>query len=497
MENSDAKQEIFDTLETSYGASNWILTDFKYLIGHRTLQRILEDANIETSVRGFKNKHGVDHGLTTAYNTLKLFRAIEEDFVKSDYVEDFPGLLEKEHVLFALLVAGYIHDAGRFYDPKMDHERYIADATDIIGSLEQAQLIFGSIGPDISGDIKRRIKELCLFHDQKYETSGKVEIALIKLADALDCCKSRVYQRTDLEEMGPEEKCKQIMINDERPERYFGSLYIDNVDIEWDDREKVTNISIYAKNYACSVPIKLILRILKNCENSIESVQEFARRIRVEVEVQDEKHRFTLYPERIIKTPEASVINDVFKFDLQNCEGDTIIENFFEIKNEKKVGKITSHPFLLEGGLAVKWEDLNVEAWKIENSESLQPLQILHKTSDNGGKIQTWAILLDLKEGEAIKIRQVCSWPRFFKTRNDFFSFEAHTPHSQYEIEVLFPKQMEGKLKAYYFVKDPEGDGIFRNPLPIEKKNGRPFLHLKHECILKTNWVINTSWSIV
>lgn len=496
MKNSNLKQEILNILEEKYGRDSWILKDFRYVVEHENLKRILQVANTETSERRYLNTHGVDHGLTTAYNTIKLFRVIEEDFVKSDYIEDFPiAELKKEHVLFALLVAGYIHDAGRFYDSEIDHETQIIDAIDIIKSMK-VNTIFNRVAPIVSEHIIPRIRELCLCHDQKEKPSGKVEIALIKLADALDCSKSRVYQKDELERMEPEEKNKYILIRDERPEKYFGSRFIENIKIDWDDTEKVIDISVLAKNYACSVPIKTILNILKNCEISGESVQEFARRIRINVEVKDEEHRFPLYPETSVSTPKAKIIDDVYNFDILNCEGDTKIEDFFEIKNEKKVGRITSHPCMMEGAKPIKWEDMEVKAWKIVNSEPSELLKVVPpKTSDKNGKIQTWTILLNLEEGETIKVRQVYSWPGFFNTKKDFFYFVALTNHSRFEIEVLYPKQMRDKLKAYYLIKDKSGDIIIKNPLSIEEKNDRPFLHLTHKYPLKTGWVLDTRWS--
>jgi len=513
MKNSNLRQEILNILEEKYGRDSWILKDFRSVIGHESLQEILEYADIETSERSYLNKHGVDHGLTTAYNAIKLFRVIEEEEVKSDYIEDFPnGGFTKEHVAFALLVAGYIHDAGRFYDSKVDHVKQITDAIGIIEKMGTAENIFNEVKPKISRNIRLRIKELCLCHDQKEIESGKVEIALIKLADALDCSKSRVYQKDELEKMEPEEKNKYILIRDEHPEKYFGSRSIENIEIDWDDTEKVIDISVFAKNYACSVPIKTILNILGNCESSGVSVQEFARRIRINVEVNDEKHIVPLYPETSVSTPKAKIINNVFKFDILNCEGNTKIEDFFEIKNEKTVGRITSHPCMMEGAKPIKWEDMEVKAWKIVNSKQSERLKVAHKTSDKNGKIQSWTVLLNLKEGETIKVRQVYSWPGFFKTEKDQFEFTAFTIHSRFEnkdlipteaeenvkpvllIDVLFPKQMRDKLKAYYLLKDSSNEVIFGSSLSIEEKNGRPLLHLKHDYPLKIGWKLDTQW---
>jgi metal-dependent HD superfamily phosphatase/phosphodiesterase len=513
MKNSNLRQDILKILEEKYGRDSWILKDFRYVVEHENLKRILQVANTETSERRYLNTHGVDHGLTTAYNIIKLFRVIEEDFVKSDYIEDFPiAELKKEHVLFALLVAGYIHDAGRFYDSEIDHETQIIDAIDIIKSMKEIHTIFNRVAPIVSEHIIPRIRELCLCHDQKEKPSGKVEIALIKLADALDCSKSRVYQKDELEKMEPKEKNKHILIRDERPEKYFGSECIEDITVDWDDTEKFIDISVLAKNYACSVPIKTILNILRNCDRSGESVQEFARRIHIDVEVKDEEHRFPLYPEKTVSTPKAKIINNVFKFDILNCEGNTKIEDFFEIKNEKTVGRITSHPCMMEGAKSIKWEDMEVKAWKIVNSKQSERLKVAHKTSDKNGKIQSWTILLNLKEGETIKVRQVYSWPGFFKTEKDQFEFTAFTTHSRSEnkdliptkaeenvkpvllIDVLFPKQMRDKLKAYYLLKDLSNEVIFGSSLSIEEKNGRPLLHLKHDYPLKIGWKLDTQW---
>ena len=103
--------------------------------------------------------------------------------------------VDENHVLFALLVAGYIHDVGRFYNPTIHHAIEIGDAIDIIDKLRQppGPKILSGIPPSLQGEIIRRIKELCLCHDQKDKPSDSAEIALIKLADALDCAKTRTY----------------------------------------------------------------------------------------------------------------------------------------------------------------------------------------------------------------------------------------------------------------------------------------------------------------
>jgi len=150
---------------------------------------------------------------------LKLFHLIESNCIQSDYINDFPDFeLQKKHLLWALLVASYIHDTGRFYDASIDHESQVSEAVKVceehvsgLGDLKQKEKDF----------IPRLIKELCLCHDKKAELSGKVEIALIKLADTLDCERDRTYLKNKWQDENgliiESKKVKDIFRNDKLP----------------------------------------------------------------------------------------------------------------------------------------------------------------------------------------------------------------------------------------------------------------------------------------
>lgn len=293
----------------------WLHDDLSTIIGHPTIQSLLHDAFIETAVRHYINKHGFEHGITVARNMLHLFRLIDSGVATSDYIHEFPPpqkdprrKLEKEHILFTLLVASYIHDVGRFYDPSLDHRALISDALEIINGLRQppAQTILLQVRPDVAGEMIRRIKELCLCHDEKEKVSGKVEIALIKLADALDCGKSRVYTEVQKPELDIEhtDKVKTILYKDKHPEKYFGSSAIfDPISTEWKSAEGLIEITMSIENYASAVPLKVILNILEMLKEGPESVKELSKRILVRVTEKVVKvigdRDFILYPKKI------------------------------------------------------------------------------------------------------------------------------------------------------------------------------------------------------
>ncbi|GAI53735.1 unnamed protein product [marine sediment metagenome] len=137
------KRGILNELKQSY--DQWLHDDFQTILNQETIKEVLDKALTETAKRNYINKHGVGHGLTVVSNVLCLFQLIEKGIVELDYERDFS--LKKEHILFALLAASYIHDTGRFYDPSIDHVREISEAIEIIRDLASppAQTIFRAI----------------------------------------------------------------------------------------------------------------------------------------------------------------------------------------------------------------------------------------------------------------------------------------------------------------------------------------------------------------
>ena len=158
------KKELLNVLlkeyDDRYGEyADWVKQGFEEIVNNDELEYILNQALLETATRNYINKHGVEHGLNVARYLLRLFELIDEGIVSSDFKEDFsppPGAEEKvdeNHVLFALLVAGYIHDVGRFYNPTIHHAIEIGDAIDIIDKLRQPP------GPKILSGIPLAFKE--------------------------------------------------------------------------------------------------------------------------------------------------------------------------------------------------------------------------------------------------------------------------------------------------------------------------------------------------
>lgn len=506
VSTDDLKEEILSLLKEKYKGEEdkfWIYNDFKTIIDNNDLEQRLIFANIETAKRNYINKHGIDHGLRTAINVFNLFHLLEEDIIQSDYIADFliqDAECTKEHILFILLMASYVHDIGRFFDREINHEEQITEALEIIKKLKQANYICGNIIPNISEYIIPRIKELCLCHDKKDEISGKVEIALIKLADALDCDKNRVYsemEKKEFKDISHDEKMKKILLNDKYPEKYFGSLNIEYIDINFNDIENVIEIEISIKNYAASVPIKRIINTLKKFETSADSVKELSRNIRVYIkEKENDGHQFLLYPMEFISTPGAFILSNTFDINILNKNGDAEINNILEIKNNEIKSGMTKHPFKMGGTYPSKWEeDISAEMLEFNNSK----IEFIYKGVEEDLKFHKWMqIFRKIPIGDSIKILSKFKWKKFFNVQNDVFEFKASTPHKLYEVNIFFPEEIKKEnIKSYFEIIDPNNDIIYKNIIipSYSETMKKEFINFKIDS-LKLNWRSNIIWSI-
>ena len=193
------------------------------------------------------NKHGVTHGRNVVQNIVSLFDLIRNDDLQSDYINQ-KFLKGKKEVLFSLATAGYIHDIGRFYDPEITyHEANIGCAIDILQGMIQNEQILGWVAKERIPVIREKIRELCLCHDNKEMPSNSVEIALVKVADALDCSRTRVYTEQDMPELKTEDEDKKrrlIFSRDKKPEHYFGCYAIKRVNVNYEADEGIIDITL-------------------------------------------------------------------------------------------------------------------------------------------------------------------------------------------------------------------------------------------------------------
>lgn len=373
----EKKEEVLDKLRDFKTLDwKWVHKNFKVIIDDPDIRETLNFAYRETSRRHYINKHGVIHGLVVASNVLDLFKLIADDIVGSDYERDFG--FKKEHVLFALLTAGYVHDGGRFYEPSIDHEGEVSIIIKrIVVLMEHDFILRNKIEPEQRGKlINKMIRELCLCHDKKEEASGKAEIALLKLADALDCSKDRVYTEREHKSLkGDHPKQMAIILSkDRRPESYFGCFGIEGVEINWNDGRVDVIISI--KDYAAFVPIKTILNVLtKSEEDKKESVKELSRKIHVFVK--EDAIEYSVYPKNPEKIPGAEFVRLIYNIDVLDIDtyADTEIEEIFEIRNAQEKAGIDNRTVKLFGDKSTDEKDTNLRMFKLPKNFSIEKFE--------------------------------------------------------------------------------------------------------------------------
>lgn len=366
------KAEIREKLD-KMSCEEWVYNDFNKVVMHDRITKKLDQALQETR-RQFINKHGVEHGLKVARNVLCLFELIHNGAVESDYLSR-KLLSSKATVLACLLFASYVHDIGRFFDRDINHEEQIDIALEILTA--QSHFLTGSILQRIASEeiqeILDRTKELCLCHDKKESTSGSVEIALIKLADCLDCDCSRAYE---IEPSLKRSAKMGIFLRDKYPEKYFGCLSVYKTNTEYNDREEKIEITLTVNSFVAAIPIKTILNVLKKCEESGGSASQLAKKIRLYVAHEEDKgHTYRLYPEEV---PPGVTEENVRK----------------SLKGEIS-GKLRQ---LIEGGWIRQAVTKAEYIYSKDSSKGLQLVSILLSSKEENDWDRAWEVIKEIEE---------------------------------------------------------------------------------------------------
>lgn len=471
------------------GYPNWVLRDFGIVRDHRMIQTLLSRAYSETAERDYKNRHGLAHGLATAYNAVRLFELLDNEIVKSDYVDMLE--LSKDEVLFVLMTAGLIHDTGRFYDDAVkDHEEYIDDAISILEKALAAGIILcePDRGRIRSEEMLKRIRELCLCHDKKLEPSGKVEIALMKLADALDVGPHRVYTNEDKPELSTDQQTFLIKIfeNDKHPGRYFGPKSIENVDFEYDDNEQFLKVLFKIKDYACAEEIKKTINILTlAAHNSHDNVRDFGGTIHVYVETPPASDRMIcrIYPTSSILSqmqarkahiPQAIIPRIEYRFDILNGDGDTDVDLPLQIKNVNNKKGIPGHTAFVGGDFPSKWDDIGIK-WLEETESGIRDLPPPEYLRSDGLRHQ-YRINFGRRVGvnELIKLRGKARWNRFINVMDSCMEHIVATSTCLLKFHIQFPKEVtERRVTAFFKIKNPEGRVLCCSPIEPREIGGR------------------------
>jgi metal-dependent HD superfamily phosphatase/phosphodiesterase len=468
---------------------------------------ILDHALQETAGRNYINKHGIEHAIQVARNTLTLFSLVEHDVVQSDYVVDFPNAeLDKKSVLFALIVASYIHDAGRFYDSSIDHESQVSDAVEVLRDLRSQFL--RDKGDTTKDALLRIIKELCLCHDKKDQISGKVEIALIKLADAMDCARNRVYTKPDWRGKRMQ-KIADIFKRDRHPEAYFGTYAVRSVDLRWLADDGVVETTLSIDDYAAAVPLRNILSVLRRSGEGRASVREFSQVNWIYLQ-RGAKERVLLHPETIVFIPGIEILTSEWEFDLEEG-GDGVVDVAMKIKNSGRTPRKLVR-FEFWGLKKVSWgNDAQVQMWDDQN----RALEIEYRGEAEEPNSHAWAARLNdpLGSGEVMTIRGKYKWKQMIKISRDQVDYYADTPVHRLCITILFPKAIEANYVHHWseVIQKPVRPP-FAATLPedltsptcflsstrltwLEEKGGRACLHSEFDnlasgCIYRTRWKI-------
>jgi metal-dependent HD superfamily phosphatase/phosphodiesterase len=476
----ELKQLIFAGLpkDPNY---EWVRDEFKEILRDKNIRKQLDDAYTETSKINWINRHGVLHGLTVTYNSLRLFELIYKDLVESSWEKHFG--LKKPLILFGLLVASYIHDAGRVYIPNIEqmqnHGERLDDMIGILERLKGDRILTGEIAHKDKLSFFRLVKELCACHDMKEIESERAEIAIIKLADALDCDKERVYSEGDKRELKKKDdldKMRLVLLNDKHPEMYYGSKEgIESISMVWNDYAGAYDVTLTIKDYSAVVPIKNILSTLKTCEQSKEEpVKKLAKRVRV-IANKDNNTVF-LYP----KDPQAigshlniKVAQRKVEFDILNEEGDASIKDCLTINNEREKDGLKGFSTAMWGDTPRKAEELKFVAYQVINDKLKEQLDVIHNFAHNGGKEHWWTIKLKRKlyiNDAPITIQKECTgWKGWANIKEDEGAFFDRIPHGSLELKVLLPREIEKELIHPSFEirsgKDPEAQIIYTEQL--------------------------------
>lgn len=455
-------EELIARLLDDYGERyaeypSWVKESFSEIVANSDIKYILHQALLETAGRNYINKHGREHGLTVAHHLLRLFELIDQDIVPSDYIQDFPASeeeperkLEKSHVLFALLVAGYIHDVGRFYNPEIEHAEQVGDVVNMMPKLKEAGQIMQRVPDDLSREVMRRVKELCLCHDQKEAPSDTPEIALIKLADALDCTKARTYEseKPELERLSYSEKIKTILFHDKYPEKYFGCYSVNKVIVDWDPNEAYVDIKLDVRDWAASVPVKTILGVLRLCEEARESVKKVSEAVRVWVSEKPKGREYLIYPRNVTTVPYVRILQAEYTIEILDKNGNGKVHMTSEIYNPRKRGNVRTQTFEFWGYKRTKWgKTAVVEMVDCRHNDELFPEYM--ESAERGKKHQWRVFFKELEPRATMKLEGIYKWDNLVNLEEDEFAYCAQTLCSELGVKIMFPADINpAQLKA-------------------------------------------------
>jgi hypothetical protein len=483
---------------------DWILSDFQTILRHAPIREIL-DRTPTDPIKKYDSIHGADHGLVVAYNALSLFKMIHLNFIESDYVKE--RNLGPEHVLFSLLVASYIHDVSRFYrhtdreeDRVRAHEE-IENAVRMLLELVRDHKIMRAMTLETITEILDCVKDLCMHIDIKEQESEKTEHAIIKLADLLDCGKSRTYSESQIPELGKErgEQMRKILQNDEHPEKHFGFLSIEATQLEWNGQENIFEITLTISDYAAAAEIKRILNILElNEKKGSESVKELSRRIRLFIK--DPKTRFVLYPKNIIRLPGARFRSITYEIDVQNKTGDAQILSTFDIENISNKAGISSHTFRMWGLEKTQWGKTEGVIVKVTDADNRE-LETRYDGAERGGKGHTWTTLFKeaIELNHSINLIGRYSWKKFINVKEDEFEQTIGTPTNRLEVKIFFPKEIRKEdIDAALEIRPSESRvPLFhvsaKNAIYYDEIREKVFIHLIMENLI-TGYTYRVFW---
>ena len=449
-----------------FGYDVWVTKDFMSILLDDVIANTLHIANRETAGRRFFNRHGVEHGLTVSCNAAHLFWLIHNDYVGSDYKEEYA--FTKETVLFALITAGYIHDCGRFYDPSIkNHEERVAETMRHLHLSAGNKHILGHIAGLDQEVILTKIEELCMSHENKYLPSGKVEIAIIRLADALDCDRNRVYDETDkkilnLSKEDYPDKIKIIVHNDEKPERYFGPQAIEKVELTPLESDGLVEVSMHITSTAAYGEIKSALQVLQECRNSqSQAVRDLANRVRIRIKDQAYDQPFTLYPKDPIYLPGACLLLTGYDCDILDMEGTSYIQLPLVIKNENNTGGLLTRDCMLGGLKKVAWEDIEMKKFYEVKKEFKTPSEIeeqykipikdpeyLYSTKNGINHYFKVTFPRKIKKNKVIRLLGTFKWKNFFKVRDDQMNHLVATSTKELFFRVRFPRELDATTQV-------------------------------------------------
>jgi len=486
------EREILDSLKRiRYGD---VAKDVQKVLEHPALKRFLSIAEAETTEK-YMNKHGVTHGCTVVQNIVSLFELIRNEDLKSDYINQ-KFLKGKKEVLFSLVTAGYLHDIGRFYDPEVTgHEANIGCAIDFLQGMIENEQILGWVAKERIPVIREKIRELCLCHGNKEMPSNSVEVALVKVADALDCSRTRVYTEQDIPELRTDDnaaKRRLIFSRDRQPEHYYGCYAVKKVNIDYAADEGIIDIILDTEEEASSLPIGILLKAIRNCNRGwTDSTKDLSKRLRVYVHREGELYPNLLYPEdsrEVQRSPYAELISSKYEVTIEDMSGKAKIINIFNIRNVTKK-KLESYRSWAEGPEQVEWNLIDSSAFMLCDDTERQ-LKIRYLYPENKGKRHWCKILfkdksseeaIPITRGQSCLLKVVYVWPNAFNVEQDEFVYIPANPIQRLDVKITLPMEIsEKKIETYAEIRDASGP-IWRDeqlPTVCHSDDGRKVINI-------------------